>query len=649
MKIVFFYIVSSKSGYIQEQGFNFSSNYKFEIVKRDGCYCLCERKVPRTDKIPEDFFSPFEDISAIVGKNGAGKTTLLAELCNLVGSNKRQGRTQQYSDFFQNRYERNRRLVIVKEDNVLRCFHNIDGLRNNAFSKVQLIDYNNEEGMKSRYSSSNGMPDFTTIIATNGRYEEFGETIYENANYLNNIVLSPNTMSMLGKRYFDNAISVSRKLVGGYHEYLERCADWLSKNNFQSWLYIHFLAQGNGMMGIRKWFQPICKIQIMNYSVYVKDVIENAEADKEEGSFEKLIDYANGIISQILRRANFQHQDYAFKLYIDLLFEILVDNNAMLNGTINVDDIKDADGLERYINYLCKGMRIRNTKRVENALLEIKDFISFLKELRYEDNGLPERDFGYDGGYVFDLQDIVTIERIDSVFTERSSFLLKYVKVKGFTASSGEKAIVDIFSWLDYILGGMQLKKDVLFLFDEIDLYLHPEWQQKFVYELTMACNALLPDKNVHLVYSTHSPITLSDMPRGNVIFLNKSKDNKCIVEDSMRHGKTFGNNIYLLYDDAFFLSDIGQVGEFARNRIKKLIDAIAPQDGVYIPFDEEAISRYEADISIVGDEIIRGQLFRMLYLHRKSVEEDKNSFMRKRIDALEYEISRLKALEGDT
>ena len=58
--------------------------------------------------------------------------------------------------------------------------------------------------------------------------------------------------------------------------------------------------------------------------------------------------------------------------------------------------------------------------------------------------------------------------------------------------SSGERAILNLFSWIVFLpqyrkirygkLGG--LRDNILLLIDELDLYCHPAWQQKLIYYL---------------------------------------------------------------------------------------------------------------------------------------------------------------------
>ncbi|KAI4445027.1 hypothetical protein C823_007915 [Eubacterium plexicaudatum ASF492] len=53
--------------------------------------------------------------------------------------------------------------------------------------------------------------------------------------------------------------------------------------------------------------------------------------------------------------------------------------------------------------------------------------------------------------------------------------------------------------------------------------------------------------KKVQIVFTTHSPIVLSDMPQNNVIYLTR-KNGRCVIDHTMQDTKTFGANIYKLF-----------------------------------------------------------------------------------------------------
>lgn len=138
-------------------------------------------------------------------------------------------------------------------------------------------------------------------------------------------------------------------------------------------------------------------------------------------------------------------------------------------------------------------------------------------------------------------------------------------------ASSGQKNWAQLFS----VLKSSKMKsnteqesgKYIWYFIDEPDNTFHPEWQRKLLDEIMKTLKDGCDKKQVWI--STHSPIMLSDMPGQAVIRLRNTKERRKEVVQAKKH--TFGQNIYVLYDDAFFLQN-GVIGEFAS---KKIIDTV--------------------------------------------------------------------------
>ena len=142
------------------------------------------------------------------------------------------------------------------------------------------------------------------------------------------------------------------------------------------------------------------------------------------------------------------------------------------------------------------------------------------------------------------------------------AFALKYLVVLNLEMSSGERALLNIMSRIcfasqieNYMPGkGIQWNTNILLLIDEIDLYLHPEWQRRIVRDLLSLLRRQFKGHYFQIILTSHSPIVLSDIPVENCIFLKK-KSNGTVCQEE-RNTQTFGANIYTLYKDAFFLSD---------------------------------------------------------------------------------------------
>ena len=158
-----------------------------------------------------------------------------------------------------------------------------------------------------------------------------------------------------------------------------------------------------------------------------------------------------------------------------------------------------------------------------------------------------------------------------------------------------------------------------LLLFDEVDLGLHPEWQRRWISKALPIIEKIFDDKHLQVIITTHSPIFLSDIYRENILFLEK--DNENINRKTIE--KTFGQNIYTLFKNSFFLNDV--MGEYAFNTIKDTIEYLSFKVNSNSSYSrEEKLSNYSDEIinekiakkviDSVGEPIIANQLKELFY-----------------------------------
>ena len=133
--------------------------------------------------------------------------------------------------------------------------------------------------------------------------------------------------------------------------------------------------------------------------------------------------------------------------------------------------------------------------------------------------------------------------------------------------SSGESSMFNLFARLHAALRRWE-QRDVILILDELDSWFHPQWQQKIMDFLTRFLRTSYPQRAFQVILTTHSPVLLSDIPRENVIFMQKES----VVEKD--HEQTFAANIASLYYDSFFM-EAGSIGEVAKGSIVHLLDAI--------------------------------------------------------------------------
>jgi len=138
--------------------------------------------------------------------------------------------------------------------------------------------------------------------------------------------------------------------------------------------------------------------------------------------------------------------------------------------------------------------------------------------------------------------------------------------------------------------------------------------------------------KYYHLIFTTHSPFLLSDIPKENIIFLND--------EPSIK--QTFGANIHTLLSDSFFMDD-GLMGEFAKNKINKIIRFLNGKNR-FIDFPIEQIEKV---IKSIGEPFLKQKLLDMY--NKKFIKEYTDRQKEKIKKQIEDLNSQLKELDNDS
>lgn len=107
--------------------------------------------------------------------------------------------------------------------------------------------------------------------------------------------------------------------------------------------------------------------------------------------------------------------------------------------------------------------------------------------------------------------------------------------------------------------------RHVCVIFDELELYFHPEMQRTFISRLLAGLKQLSFEhiESIQFIMVTHSPFILSDIPHKSVLFLDKNGN-------SVSGMHTFGANIHSMLEYSFFLKN-GSIGAFAKSIIGKI------------------------------------------------------------------------------
>lgn len=272
--------------------------------------------------------------------------------------------------------------------------------------------------------------------------------------------------------------------------------------------------------------------------------------------------------------------------------------------------------------------------------LKLKDFISRIKDIKISHN------------------EIEIIELIPNACFRPSVYISSTDENKTptnfYDLSSGEQHFIHSVQSVLYHIANVnsvfytQNKKIrynyINLIFDEIELYYHPEFQRSFLSELLNGITNLhIPYiKGLNILFSSHSTFILSDITRNSVLKLIDGQIDKRAI-------RTFGANIHDLLADSFFLED-GFMGKFAQDIITDLIN--------YLTFDAtlktsienvQPIRKWNKEsakklIDIIDEPLIKE---RVQSLYNKKILYNDKELLRLKIQQLNNQLNKLEDEEN--
>lgn len=187
--------------------------------------------------------------------------------------------------------------------------------------------------------------------------------------------------------------------------------------------------------------------------------------------------------------------------------------------------------------------------------------------------------------------------------------------------SSGERQLLFSLSYVFYHIKNIASIKEggkrvvgyhhINLIFDEAELYYHPEYQRQFVKRL-LDCLAMCHInrtniRSIHIMIITHSPFILSDIPETNILFLRKAEDEISIIPQ-----KTLGANIYDLLKGGFFLDYA--MGDFVQQKLQDIL-RVEKMEKVEVQKSEYLSKRDEFIFTVnhIGEEYLQKSFTKIL------------------------------------
>ncbi len=248
-----------------------------------------------------------------------------------------------------------------------------------------------------------------------------------------------------------------------------------------------------------------------------------------------------------------------------------------------------------------------------------------------------------DGNLIFGLEFSIN-ESLPSFF-EIEFYFSKELTVKNSFSnlSSGEKQKIFSISSVIYHLRnlysisrrvGKHRDKSLIrynninIIFDEIELYFHPQFQKSFIKDLLESIEVLNGSyvNKLNIIFLTHSPFILSDIPKQNVLFLDGGESR------NLKQKNTFAANISTLLSDSFFI-DNGLIGDFAIKKINEVIDFLNGKN------NEMKFEDCKDIIQLIDEPILQKKLIEMY--SEKFPSEERLSYLKKELERLQEEIKK--------
>ena len=599
-----------------EHIYQFYKDYEFKLNQENVVI-----EIINNTQIPYNLYNQNEidiNISAIVGKNGSGKSTLIELLtASLNQLSKKLSLT--------NKLNTNAELIYISEE-VDEIYSEIYYELNNSYYRLSILNENYEliDLSENKIIDLDLNSFFYTQIVNYSLYAfnswEIGEWVdklfHKNDSYQIPVVITPKRESLqnglagiidinnenylLNQRLLSNVISNPKYKISNTNEI--RFLKIIRKSTRS------FFAKNKKHIG--KEF----KSNEINFTLY-KQLVKNSFSIKFTHST-KLIKNHFEILTKFKKEFEIDQinlpEDLQIKVDLYIIYKII----AICEKYLSYKSFIIQESKTTYSTIYINGFLDKISSNNSHITIKLLQVINFVK---YYDSIWKNI---LDPQYI-DIQ--IISEQLKELATKTQKEILEYLPPPIFechlisenytnildSLSSGEKQLVHFTSNILYHLININSVKEddiikkyrnINIVLDEIELYFHPQYQKDIIYKLLNDIKLLkLNDiKSINIIFITHSPFILSDIPKNNVLFLEKGNQ---INIDSIR---TFGGNLNNIFTNSFFLDD-GLIGNYSKEIINNTIKEIKKDNEI----DHDSIIKY---INLIDEPIVRNKLFEMYF-----------------------------------
>ncbi|CAD0009761.1 AAA family ATPase [Flavobacterium salmonis] len=587
---------------IKNQGFNFGGRntyeFNFDQEKR-----ILNVSIQNTDDY-YDLFSNSEiiNISGIIGINGSGKSSLL-KLINVIAAEK--PLVNNVVVIIENEEDNSYEII----DYVSTFFH---------FGKKQAINislpkkgiFSEENGKIIKKKNINPFKEIDLIFYSNlssnqnVNYLGLDNPLDRSVDYQLRQSLSPSKVSEYLKDYNKKKegketyllLEESFNLQSIYqNERLERMVSFLSdsiENQFSIIGDIKFPEK------ITIWF---------NENIFPETI---KLIDKSEYDFNRLVEISKHCFKLYNEEGNFKEKlkkgiifHYLFFSFYNDFFKRTGELRYLENLSTFVKSLPLDDNI---FNSIYEYLITHKSQTQNHEIDKINDLLNNLDVLLENIEISESKEFFGNGNFELSINKYLWnfLKEILLITDFKSEAVINY-SITPF--SSGEDAILYQLSEFHEAFKHSK-KENIIISIDEGELYLHPEWQRKYINTLYQFFQhyGKKYDKRIQIIITSHSPFIVSDIPKYNLIFLTKDEFGNCKVSKSENHLPTLGGNIFELFNDGFYVKEF--ISEFAFDKINQAIKFLNNQES-----DFKNILEVENFNKLIGELLIRDEIQKMI------------------------------------
>lgn len=652
MELLYLWINESENGIFKNQEVAFTSKYNISVCFNNN---ICQVDISEN----EQYFNIFENnviknCTALVGSNGAGKTTLLKYIYKNDIMPKYNEDRLEYQKVAEKEYKHDKTLQIFENSNKIIVIHNFE--KKVVVPKgIEVIQMNRDKFVEMNENKSY-LNSITKIYITNGNYIDENGYALESGEP-DRIVLSLGSIRTFSNDFYNKCVCFPHGLIENnlYNGLQNMIVSTKTDMEFQSICDILYFDKLFRTQNMSRFAGKISTE--IHISSKLLPTILNKMKTKKPSSYDSHLDYPTIVENKIklwvsfIRKTESNVFDLNICMKLNLIFELDFIYNVI--EKYGLSDLLTAESAYSQIRIMLKKFcEIEHIEYYKNAIAEIDDFEGLTLTCNLFTNLYPESDMACEKKVILSYDKDPTtylnfISFINNTAMKKFSFIFKYLNFENLKMSSGERAYLNFFSWINLLRFFHEIsdnvmtstRRNILLLIDEIELYCHAEWQRHFMNFLLEELSEQFDENKIQIIFATHSPIVLSDIPLSNTVYITKNEEGQSCIEKRAKHKETFAANIYKLFDDSFFLGKKGAVGEFARITINSIFKDL--NDALEKSSIENGLKkdRIKFIIDSIGEPIIKNRLNDM---YKKVFSEDKDMLLliqNKRIIELQEQI----------